>query len=283
MEINRFRFTDKSYQRAIKVLKGELPNSKSPVFLKRFKDSITQKNGDLFFKEKKIIKASEVEKTIRALLYDKGSDIPWARDSGFAALSKKYVGISRRKFAIFVSKQRIKRESDNVPPSTKKAGKKLHKKGQIEIDLFFISRKDLPKKLQPVVTSNALVANIQYYVLSMVDKLTGLAFLKFLGRNKNRAHVMKSVREGGKFFSERLDVKSPFFWRDAGTEFAPVSELRGAVQKLGPRVEQLNSHAQRVLHRLFAAKRGGLASCVNQTMKILNNTNHYGNYIVIFI
>ena len=51
--INRLRFTDKSVEKAIKVLKKELPPSKGPAFLKRFKADIVLRNGDLFFKEKK--------------------------------------------------------------------------------------------------------------------------------------------------------------------------------------------------------------------------------------
>ena len=271
--INRFRFTDKSVEKAIKVLKKELPPSKGPAFLKRFKADIVLRNGDLFFKEKKIIREGKVEELVRSLLYDSKSANPWSRDAGYAALAKKYVGISRRKFFSFVGRQRVKRESDNVPPATKKRGKKLKKKGQIEIDLFFISHKDVPSGVKPKL-KDPLDKNPQYYVLSMIDKLTSLYFAKYLGASKTRKHVMKAVREGGQFFAKRLgiQVSKLFYWRDAGTEFSPVSELRGVVQKLGPSVEQTNSHAQRILHRLLASARGSLTSVTKQTQAIVNNT-----------
>ena len=65
MEINRFRFTDKTYDKAIKVLKGTLDKKKSPAFLKRFRQDITLKDGKLFYKDKEIVKASDVENKIR--------------------------------------------------------------------------------------------------------------------------------------------------------------------------------------------------------------------------
>ena len=165
-----------------------------------------------------------------------------------------------------------------MSPATKKKGRKLSKKGVIEIDLFFISRKDLPKDLQgSVPITDVKVGNPQAYVLSMIDKLSGLYFGHYLGSGKNsksRKHVMKSVREGQKWFEERLGtpVAKQFIVRDGGTEFAPPSELRGRVQKLGPHVEGANAHVQRIAHRLWAAKRGGLASVIKQAQDIKNNT-----------
>ena len=272
MEINRFRFTDKAVAKAIKVLKGDLAKSKAPTFLKRFKE-IELKNGKLFYQNKEIIKSSDIAKTVRDLLYTKGSDTPWSRDAGYAALSKKYIGISRRAFRDVTSTQKIKVESDNVPPALKKAGRKLSKKGQIEIDLFHISRNDLPKELKGKITDIS-VPNTQSYVLSMIDKLTGLYFGQYLGKKKNQAHVMKAVREGGKWFAEQLGVPvaKHHYIRDAGKEFASTSVLKGRVQKLGPAVEGVNSHVQRIMHRLIAAKRGGLRSVVKQAMAIKNNT-----------
>ena len=275
--MNRFKFTEKSVARAIKVLKKELPKSKAPNFLKRFPD-ITQKNGKLFYEEKEIIAKIDVEKTVRDLLYNKDSIVPWAKESGYAALSKKYIGISRRAFQEVVNRQRIKVQSDNVPPSMKKAGRKLSKKGVIEVDLFFISRKDLPKDLQgSLPITDIKNTNPQAYVLSAIDKLTSLYFGEYLGSGKNsksRKNVMKAVRRAAKFFSERLSIpiKSLYWVRDAGTEFSPTSQLKGRVTKLGPAVEAVNSHVQRIAHRLWAAKRGGLNSVIKQAMAIKNNT-----------
>ena len=272
MEINRFRFTDKAVEKAIKVLKGDLAKSKSPTFLKRFKE-IQLKNGKLYYQEKEIIKTSDIAKTVRDLLYTKGSTNPWSRDAGYSALSKKYVGISRRAFRDVTSAQKIKVESDNVPPAIKKKGRKLTKKGQIEIDLFHISRNDLPQELR---SANIDISNpnTQSYVLSMIDKLTGLYYGHYVGKSKSRTKVMKAVREGGKWFAERLGipVERQTYLRDRGKEFAPPSELKGRLMKLGPAVEGVNSHVQRIMHRLIAAKRGGLQSVVKQAMAIKNNT-----------
>ena len=272
MEINRFRFTDKAVAKAIQVLKGDIAKSKAPTFLKRFKE-IQLRNGKLFYQEKEIIKTSDIAKKVRDLLYTKGSTTPWSRDAGYAALSKKYIGISRRAFRDVTSAQKIKVESDNVPPAIKKKGRKLSKKGQIEIDLFHISRNDLPKELQGKITDIS-VPNTQSYVLSMIDKLTGLYYGHYVGKSKSRTKVMKAVRDGGKWFAERLGVpvEKQIYLRDRGKEFAPQSELKGRLMKLGPAVEGVNSHVQRIMHRLIAAKRGGLQSVVKQAMAIKNNT-----------
>lgn len=274
MEINRFKFTDKSVEKAVKVLKKDLPQSKAPNFLKRFPE-IATKNGKLFYQEKEIIRRGDIEKTVRGLLYNKDSTTPWAKNSGYAALSKKYIGISRRAFRDVVNKQRIKVLSDNVPPATKKKGRKLSKKGIIEIDLFFISRKDLPKELQgSIAITDIKVTNPQAYVLSMVDKLSGLYYGHYVGKSKARKVVMKAVRDGQKWFEEKIGVvqAKQTIIRDAGTEFSPPSVLKGRIQKLGPAVEAANSHVQRIAHRLWAAKRGGLGSVIKQAMAIKNNT-----------
>ena len=272
MEINRFKFTDKSVEKAVKVLKKDLPQSKAPNFLKRFPE-IATKNGKLFYQEKEIIRRGDIEKTVRGLLYNKDSTTPWAKNSGYAALSKKYIGISRRAFRDVVNKQRIKVLSDNVPPATKKKGRKLSKKGIIEIDLFFISRKDIPKELQGSIAITD-INNPQAYVLSMVDKLSGLYYGHYVGKSKARKVVMKAVRDGQKWFEEKIGIPKAqqTILRDAGGEFAPPSVLKGRVQKIAPAVEAANSHVQRIAHRLWAAKRGGLGSVIKQAMAIKNNT-----------
>jgi hypothetical protein len=168
-----------------------------------------------------------------------------------------------------------------VPPTQAKKGRKLSKKGVIEIDLFHISEKDLPPVIRKSIAGADLdldkQGNKQGYVLSMIDKLTSLYWGKFLGFKKNskgRKNVMKAVREGSKWFAEMLgvDEKSQKFVRDKGGEFAPVSQLPGILVKLGPAVEATNSHVQRLFHRMLKAKRGGIKEALSQAIAIKNNT-----------
>jgi hypothetical protein len=109
----------------------------------------------------------------------------------------------------------------------------------------------------------------------MVDKLTSLTFLAYIGTGKNtksRAKVMPHINRGRQFFEDRLGVPKAKqrFLRDAGGEFSP--DLPGHVLKLGPSVEARNSFAQRIVHRLMQAKRGNLKEVTQQAQDIMNNT-----------
>jgi hypothetical protein len=189
-------------------------------------------------------------------------------------VSKRYIGISKRAFAAFAQTQRVKIRTDNAPKKIVKKGRKLSKKGIIEIDLFQTSRKDLPTYIQKTF-ADTIEKLVQHYTLTMVDKLTSLTFLSYIGtgkKTKSRANVMKHVNEGRDFFAKMLGVPKAKqrFLRDAGGEFSP--DLPGHIIKLGPLVEARNSFAQRVAHRLLAAKRGDLKSVMKQAQDILNNT-----------
>ncbi len=99
-------------------------------------------------------------------------------------------------------------------------------------------------------------------------------FAKYAGKSKQRPHIMKIVREGIDWFAKELNVNKDTMrtLRDGGLEFAPPSQMKGMIVKLGAAIESKNAHAQKVLHRLLKAKRGGLQSCVKQMMDIVNNT-----------
>ena len=272
--MQRYKFTEKNVKQAISALKGE--KGKTPKFYTKYKDKLTTKDGKLFYEKKEVVPKSNIDKVLRSLLYDKGSAVPWSRDSGYADLSKRFTGISKRAFADFVSRQRVKIETDNVPPKIPKKGRNLSKKGTVEIDLYQISRIDLPKEIKASM-QDTLDKNPQQFVLTMVEKLTSLTYLHFLGggaKAKSRARVMPWVRKGGKWIADKIGVPeaSLRYLRDKGGEFAPPSELKGRTIKLGPAVEARNSFAQRVMHRLLKAKRGHLTSVIKQTQGILNNT-----------
>ena len=110
--MQRYKFTEKNIKQAIAALGGK---GKGPKFYIKYKDTLTTKDGKLFYEKKEVVPKSQIDKVLRSLLYDKGSETPWSRDSGYSDLSKRYTGISKRAFADFVSRQRVKIESDNVP------------------------------------------------------------------------------------------------------------------------------------------------------------------------
>ena len=276
--MNRYKINKKEIETII-----ENPNDKSkhPNWYKRNKDNIIIKNKELHYQDKLIVPKEDIDKILRDLFYSKTSTTPWSRDAGYNDVSKRFVGISKRAFGNFAARQRVKIRTDNVPKRVIRKGNKVNKKGHIELDLFQISKKDLPTTMKKKETGVTIKKNTQGFVLTMVDKLTSLTFLHYLGfprgpnqKIKTRAKVEPEMRKGIKWFSEQLKVPiaKMRFNRDAGGEFPPVSQLPGLVIKLGPAVEARNSFAQRVLHRLMAAKRGDVGECVKQAQDILNNT-----------
>jgi hypothetical protein len=275
MQINRYKFNQKGIDQVLKRLKDNTVKG-LPNWYKKLqnKEQLKEKDGKLFLGEKQIVPTEKVGEIIRNAFYQKDSKTPWSRDAGYADLSKRYIGISKRAFATFAQTQRVKIRTDNVPKKIVKKGRKLSKKGIIEIDLFQTSRKDLPTYIQKTFP-DSIEKLIQHYTLTMVDKLTSLTFLSYIGtgkKTKSRENVMKHVNEGRDFFEKMLGVPKAKqkFLRDAGGEFDP--SLPGHVIKLGPLVESRNSFAQRVQHRLLAAKRGSLKSVIKQAQEILNNT-----------
>ena len=277
--MNRYKISKKEIET---IVANPNDKSKHPNWYKRNKDDITIKNKELHYQGKLVVPKEDIDEILRDLFYSKTSTTPWSRDAGYNDVSKRYVGISKRAFGNFAARQRVKIRTDNVPKKVVRKGNKVSKKGYIEMDLFQISKKDLPTNMKKKETSNAsLMKNTQGFVLTMVDKLTSLTFLHYLGfpkgpnqKIKTRAKVEPEMKKGIKWFSERLKipVSKMRFNRDAGGEFPPVSQLPGLVVKLGPAVEARNSFAQRVLHRLMAAKRGDVGECVKQAQDILNNT-----------
>ena len=273
--MNRYKFSQKDIDKVLLKLKNKEVAS-LPNWYKKLqnKQDLKAKNGGLFLGEKQIVPAEKVNDIIRDAFYTKGSKTPWSRDAGYADLSKRYIGISKRAFAAFQQTQRVKIRTDNVPKKIEKKGRKLSKKGVIELDLFQTSRKDLPTYIQKTF-ADTIEKLVQHYTLTMVDKLTSLTFLSYIGtgkKTKSRANVMKHVNEGSEFFSKMLGVPKAKlrYLRDAGGEFSP--DLPGHVIKLGPLVEARNSFAQRVAMRLLHAKRGDLKSVMKQSQDILNNT-----------
>ena len=269
--MNRYKFSEKALEKVRKVLKKELPESKAPNFFKKMKEGLKIKNGKLFYESLEIVPQEKIADVVRDLLYKRGSDVPWSRDGGYNIVAQRFLGISRRKFKDILQSQRVKGVSDNlVPTRPKQAGHKVNRKGQLEIDLFHISKKTMPYAIAKSMGGALQVSDS--YVLSMVDKLTGLYYGHFLGAKKTQAHVMKAVKEGAKWFADRLGIKeaSIRYNRDAGSEFS--KNLPGKIIRLGPAVEAVNASVQRILFRMIRSKRGGIGPALKQAMTIKNNT-----------
>jgi hypothetical protein len=286
MEANRYKFTEKSIKKAIRVIKKQLDESKAPKWYKRYKADLKLDKKSLFLGDKQIVPKEKIGEIVRGLLYTKGSKVPWGRESGYNIVKNKYIGISKRDFYKIVQSQEIKVKSDPVPPVVKKAGARVNKRGMLECDLYHVSSNDLPEELARAMKGPVdLQNNKQAYVLTCVDKLSGLTFAHYLGASKgakSKKRVMKVIQDKMlPFFVETLKIpKSRLFTsRDLGGEFAPPSQqFRGRHVKIGNHIEARNRRLQSIMHRLIKGKRGSLTSVVKQSQDIINNTKSYRGF-----
>ena len=132
IELNRYRNVNKKQiEEAKAFLSGNLDKSKVASWVKRFADHLTTKGGKLLLDGKEIIGNDERDDKMRALVYDKDSDVAPSRDAGYYKVKKRYANISRRNWMDFLKKQRVIRMTDNAPPKEKTGGRKINKKGEV--------------------------------------------------------------------------------------------------------------------------------------------------------
>ena len=124
--------------------------------------------------------------------------------------------------------------TDNAPPKQKHGGRKLNKKGELECDLFYIGRDDLPDALKKGVAK-------QYYALNVVDRLTSYCKIYFIGGSRPASKVKPFLVKAIKFFEDKLQVdkKQMHMYHDAPGHnsfevvhrlaWVPAGEVLGAV------------------------------------------------------
>ena len=272
IELNRYRNVNKKeIEDAIKFLSNKLDKKETASWVRRYADHLTTKGGKLYLDDKQVIGNDERDDLMRELVYAKNSDVAPSRDAGYYKVKQRYANISRRNWMDFLKKQRVIRMTDNAPPKQKHGGRKLNRKGELEADLFFISKKDLENHIRTG-------AKDLYAVLNVVDRLTSYCKVYYV-LSKEVSKVKEKLKQAADFFSEKLKVekKQLTFYTDRGTEFPPTSfESLGVKHEyitVGPKVEQKNSHIQRVFHRLKNAKRiKNVQDGLDQSEKIVNES-----------
>lgn len=180
------------------------------------------------------------------------------------------MGISRRVWADFLSKQGTLQRTQNIPVERRKGGVKLQERGHLECDLIEGKRKDV----------HATFLTDDWYWLSVVDRLTGYflvkhqknKFAKTTSRNMS-AILDEMVRKLGKPI---LTMSS-----DKGGEFkaetTKMLKRRSIKQKFvdrGNRIEQCNQVFQRNFYRLYKLRRGSFKSLEKQAIALVNNTRN---------
>ena len=274
MALNRYRNVNKKEIDDAKrfVLSSTKDKSKVASWVKRYADHLTVKDGKLLLDGRQVIGNDERDALMRELVYKKNSDIAPSRDAGYYKVKKRYANVSRRNWMDFLKKQRVIRMTDNAPPKQKHGGRKLNKKGELECDLFYIGKDDLPKSLQSGTAE-------QTYALNVVDRLTSYCKVYFLGGTRTAKKVRPYLVKAVAFFAKLLNVekKDMHMYHDGGGEFSDKNMDSLGVPHtqldVGPKVEQKNSHIQRVFHRLKNSKRiSSITDGLAQAEKIVNGS-----------
>ncbi len=92
---------------------------------------------------KRIVPVEEHDAYLRDLIVRPDSDMPLARESGFHILKQRTVGVSRRDWAKFISKQTVLQRTQNIPVERRKGGVKIPSRGYLEMDLIEGKRADI--------------------------------------------------------------------------------------------------------------------------------------------
>ena len=238
-------------------------DEKLPRWAERFKEHFTVSGDKLMLDGKEVIAKEKRDETMRNLVYDKDSKIGLARDAGYYQIQKRYWNIPRRKWQAFLKKQESLRKTDNLPPRQKAGGKKLKRKGEIEVDVFVITHKDLKDHTYLQKKASRLGdegKKLDYKVLNAVDRLTSYCKTYMVNR-ADAATVKTAVKKSLKFFQDLLELKREdiMFYSDAGAEFASWTwtdiNVKHEFVSVGNKVEQKNSHLQRIFHRLKNSNR----------------------------
>ena len=181
MSLWRFNFTETNIEKGKKFLKGT--NKTEPSFLKGRKGEI--KKGHLYVDGRLVVSKKNQETFIRNKVLS--GKVPMSRDGLYYYLSKISVGVSRAAIDKFLKAQHIIRETDTLQPRTKRASRRVLKKGQIAFDLVEINWKDVGfKPTDQNITGEA------GYIFTVADALTGLLWAKF-APNKDR-HIITRLR-----------------------------------------------------------------------------------------
>ena len=221
---------------------------------------------------KEIVPHEQATEYLRGVLLKEDSDVPMARDSGYHILSQRTMGISRRAWAAFISKQTVLQRTQNIPPERRKGGVRVEHRGHLEMDLIEGKRKDVSRTF---LTDD-------WYWLSVVDVLTGYFLVRHqVTKKANRTTV--NLRQVLNDMQAKLGAPVLSISSDKGGEFkaetARMLKQRGIAQKFvdrGSRIEQCNQIFQRNFYRLYKLRRGTFKSLQKQAQQLVNQT--YNKY-----
>ena len=225
------------------------------------------KEGDTW---KELVHERGIDPYLRESLLSPSADVPMSRDAGYHIVQKRTVGISRRAFAKFISKQAVLQITKDRLPEKKQPGKLLKGRGYLELDLVEAKGKDIGKWVHHPVKN--------YYWITLIDRLTGWLEVERI-LHKDTKSVAPKMKKMLKNMRAALKSEIKYIRSDAGSEFKADTaalfeelKIKHRFVKSGNRVEQANKTFQKIWYRLMRLGRGDLNELDTQATAIFNNT-----------
>ena len=219
---------------------------------------------------KRLVHEAETDGYLRQNLLSASADVPMSRDAGYHIVQQRTVGISRRAFAKFLSKQTVLQITRDALPQRKGVGHRVEKRGNLEIDLVEAKGKDiLPFVHHPVK---------DFYWVTLIDRLTGWLEVGNVIR-KGFKYVVPEIEKMLARMEKALKTKTKYVRSDKGSEFKSETQalfqrlkIRHKFVKSASRLEQANKTFQKIWYRLMRMGRGTLKELDVQAAAIFNNT-----------
>jgi len=281
VDIRRITFTRKrieSLKKKLRSIQGrkkstntddEKVRERDPV-LPEWAHNTSMRGARLFINGKQVVAIEDVENFLRDRIYDRTKPpISMSRDGGFDTLQKAYIGIGRRAWYSWLSKQETFQQQAARPKVYSKPGQRLYHRGHLAMDLVEIKEKDLAHLGRTRPT----------YLFTLVDRLTG--YLTVLETKTKTSLACSRVLD--KMLGQMetaLGTKVKTIQSDDGGEFKShvlaLLKKRGIAKKVVPisaRIEQANAFLQAKLYELFKQRRGGrLGKYLEEARGLVNNT-----------
>jgi hypothetical protein len=219
---------------------------------------------------KRLVHDQQIDGYLREVLLSSSADVPMSRDAGYHIVQKRTVGISRRAFAKFISKQAVLQITRDALPILKQPGRPLEGRGYLEIDLVEAKGKDVSKYVHHPVKN--------FFWITMIDRLTGYLEVR-RALHKDFETIVPALRSMLGKMSKVLKTQIKYIRSDSGSEFKSKTKemfkelgIRHKFVKSGNRIEQANKTFQKTWYRLLRLGRGDLDDLDLQAQAIFNNT-----------
>ena len=259
--VRRLTFTNAR----VKTLKKDLTAGKK---LPPWAQDAKIQNGDLYIGPLQVIPREDIDSYLRTRVYSQTKDpVPFSRDGGFDYLTKRTLGISRKRWYDWLSKQEIHQKQSARPVAPKRAGQRVTRRGLLQMDLVEGKPQDL----------KSLGRTLPTYFFTLVDLLTGY-FVVRESKTKEAKKIAKLLAGMLDEMQRALGKKVYAIQSDHGSEFKAETlklmqgrGIKWVGVRLGARIEQMNAYFQKVIYsHMRQGRKGKLQSYINSAVKQIN-------------